>query len=447
MQHARGECLAPAPSSVVLRPTGNESDQRDAGGSPGVGEGVLDNPEASPQAGLRSVELFAGAGGLALGCELAEFRSAAVLEWNRWACDTVRENRASGHPLVRDWRVFEGDVRDFDWSEINGDLDLLTGGPPCQPFSMGGKHLAADDKRDMFPAAAQAIAALKPRAFILENVRGLTRPAFANYFSYIQARLALPEYASRKGEPWYDHWQRLQELQTSTNHIGLRYDVVPSLVNAADFGVPQHRHRVFLVGFRSDVNADWHFPDQTHSREALIRVQWVTGEYWRRHGIKPVSPLRPSDQVIAAAMTRPQAELRPWETVRDALADMPEPRAGGVAGWLNHVRQDGARSYPGHTGSPLDMPAKTLKAGAHGVPGGENMLRRANGSVRYFSVRESARLQTFPDDYELHGAWGEAMRQLGNAVPVELARVVVGSVRKGLDHDTRSAMPGKVTTR
>jgi DNA (cytosine-5)-methyltransferase 1 len=76
----------------------------------------------------------------------------------------------------------------------------------------------------------------------------------------------------------------------------------------------------------------------------------------------------------------------------------------------------------------LDEPAKTLKAGVHGVPGGENMLRRPDGSVRYFTVRESARLQTFPDDYELHGSWTEAMRQLGNAVPVELARVIAKDV-------------------
>lgn len=408
---------------------------------------LLDNARARPLVGPKSVELFAGAGGLALGSEMAGFRSTAVLEWNRWACDTVRENRAAGHPLVKNWRVFEGDVRDFDWSEMHQEIDVLTGGPPCQPFSMGGKHLAADDKRDMFPAAVQALATLKPRAFVLENVRGLTRPAFANYFAYIQDRLALPEYPARRGEAWFDHWLRLQELKTSTHQIGLRYDMVTTLVNAADYGVPQHRHRVFLVGFRNDVNADWHFPDQTHSREALIRDQWVTGDYWDRHGQHPDASLRPTDATIAAAMSRPQALMAAWRTVRDAIADLPDPRVDGVPGWLNHVRQDGARSYPGHTGSPLDLPAKTLKAGAHGVPGGENMLRHTNGAVRYFTVRESARLQTFPDDYELHGAWGEAMRQLGNAVPVELARVVMESVQRGLAHDTLTTKPRKAAVR
>ncbi|MGA3304360.1 MAG: DNA cytosine methyltransferase, partial [Methylovirgula sp.] len=97
-----------------------------------------------------------------------------------------------------------------------------------------------------------------------------------------------------------------------------------------------------------------------------------------------------------------------------------------------HRFQDGARSYPGHTGSPLDEPAKALKAGVHGVPGGENMLRKPDGSVRYFTVRESARLQTFPDGYEFMGSWSETMRQLGNAVPVELARLVGEDVARYL---------------
>ena len=111
----------------------------------------------------------------------------------------------------------------------------------------------------------------------------------------------------------------------------------------------------------------------------------------------------------------------------------------------NHVLQPGARSYPGHTGSPVDMPAKALKAGDHGVPGGENMLRRVDGTVRYFTVRESARIQTFPDDYELHGSWTEAMRQLGNAVPVRLARIGAEAVHTHLlGADARTSAPASL---
>jgi len=121
-----------------------------------------------------------------------------------------------------------------------------------------------------------------------------------------------------------------------------------------------------------------------------------------------------------------------WRTVRDALHDLPEPTDFPHGKILNHRLQAGARSYAGHTGSPMDEAAKTLKAGVHGVPGGENMLMRPDGTVRYFSVRESARLQTFPDDYELHGSWSEAMRQLGNAVPVEFARLIASDVANQL---------------
>lgn len=381
---------------------------------------------------LKSVELFAGAGGLALGCQLAGFASQRVVEWDRWACDTIRQNSLRQYPLVADWEVSEGDVRAVDWSSlVDSGLDLVAGGPPCQPFSMGGKHAADGDKRDMFPATAEVIRQLRPRAFIVENVKGLTRTAFANYFSYIQARLAMPEVVQREDETWAEHWQRLQSESTSVSDSGLTYRVIPTLVNAADYGVPQKRERVFMVGFRSDVDAEWSFPQPTHSRLALLHDQWVTGDYWDRHEVaRKARPTRPLAG-LAAALLKPEA--RPWRTVRDALVGLPEPTSIGARAHLNHVLQPGARSYKGHTGSPLDEPAKTLKAGDHGVPGGENMLRRVDGSVRYFTVRESARLQTFPDGYELHGAWTEAMRQLGNAVPVLLAQKVSGSVAAHLE--------------
>ena len=112
------------------------------------------------------------------------------------------------------------------------------------------------------------------------------------------------------------------------------------------------------------------------------------------------------------------------------MIDLPDPEGDARSPVIvhNHRFQPGARRYKGHTGSPLDLPAKTLKAGDHGVPGGENMMVKDDDSVRYFTVRESARLQTFPDGYVFHGAWTECMRQLGNAVPVELARLLGSSV-------------------
>ncbi len=388
---------------------------------------------------MKSVELFAGAGGLAMGVSLAGFESLAVVEWDRWACDTIRENQKRGYPLVQNWPLWEGDVRDFNWSSIPEGIDLLAGGPPCQPFSMGGKHKAYGDERDMFPSTVEIVRKLKPKSFIVENVRGLTRSSFANYYQYILLQLEFPEVTRRNRETWGDHLRRLQEEKTSgvLHHgQGLTYNVVPTLVNAADYGVPQKRERVFIVGFRSDLGIEWSFPSPTHTFDALLYSQWVSGEYWDRHKVPnskrqdiPVN-LKPRIKKLSSSLL-PMDE-NAWRTVRDALMDMPDPRKRSAKEFYNHNFQDGARIYKGHTGSPLDLPAKTLKAGDHGVPGGENMMVLEDGSVRYFSVRESARLQTFPDGYIFHGSWTETMRQLGNAVPVALGRRVAASVAERL---------------
>src|ERR1700727_809753 len=129
---------------------------------------------------MRSVELFAGAGGLGMGLHEAGFHPERVIEWNSNACDTLRENQARGQGLVRDWPLIEGDVRGVRFREFEGMIDLVSGGPPCQPFSLGGKHKAHGDARDMFPEAIRAVREARPRAFIFENVKGLTRAAFRN---------------------------------------------------------------------------------------------------------------------------------------------------------------------------------------------------------------------------------------------------------------------------
>lgn len=385
---------------------------------------------------MKSVELFAGAGGLAMGVGLAGFKPLAVLEWDKWACDTLRENGRLGYPLVSDWTVFEGDVRAFDWSDLSDQVDLVAGGPPCQPFSMGGKHRAYDDSRDMFPATVEIVRKLRPRAFIVENVKGLTRTAFANYYQYILLQLEFPEVPRKKKEDWFAHLQRLQKEKTSgrLHGSGLTYNVVPTLVNAANFGVPQKRERVFIVGFRSDLGIQWSFPEETHSFDALLYQQWVSGEYWDRHGIQTKNrPGIPQKHVSRIRQLTSEKDMRlPWQTTRDALVGLPEPTSKAAKSYWNHKFQAGAKPYTGHTGSALDLPAKTLKAGDHGVPGGENMMVKEDGSVRYFSVREAARIQTFPDGYRFHGSWTETMRQLGNAVPVMLARTVASSVAERL---------------
>ncbi|WP_298214218.1 DNA cytosine methyltransferase [Acidovorax sp.] len=384
---------------------------------------------------MRSVELFAGAGGLAMGCEIAGFEHLAVVEWDKWACDTVRENQKRGYPILAGWNLHEGDVRAFDWSSIPKDIELLAGGPPCQPFSIGGKHKAHHDGRDMFPATVEVIRHLRPKAFIVENVKGLTRSAFANYFHYIQLQLEFPELPPRLDEDWAEHLARLQMEKSSGKRkgSGLTYNVIPTLVNAADYGVPQKRERVFIIGFRDDLEIEWSFPAPTHSYDALLYEQWISGAYWRRHRIsQPEMPDKIAARVATLRTLKEPRTTLPWRTVRDAIQGLPDPESSTAFRVPNHVFQPGARVYPGHTGSPLDLPAKTLKAGGHGVPGGENMLVKDDGSVRYFTVRESARIQTFPDGFHFHGSWSETMRQLGNAVPVVLAQRVASSVAEQL---------------
>jgi len=383
---------------------------------------------------MRAVELFAGAGGLGIGVSRAGFNPAAVIEWDPYCCDTIRENQARKLEPVVHWPLVEDDVRDFDFRDIRGEVHLVSGGPPCQPFSLGGKHRGPRDERDMFPQAIRAVRELRPKAFVFENVKGLTRATFASYLEYIRLRLTYPEIVERRSEDWAAHLARLERYHTHGKHDGLYYRVVMRLLNAANFGVPQRRERVFLVGFRADLGIEWCFPEKSHDQDALLWSQWRSGEYWDRHKVARRRRPEGGKGKARALSLKETPQLKPWRTVRDALSDLPDPQTEprAAAAYQNHRFQPGARSYPGHTGSPLDEVAKTLKAGDHGVPGGENMLLRPDGSMRYFTVRESARLQTFPDEFLFHGSWTETMRQLGNAVPVDLAHIVAASIRDHL---------------
>lgn len=367
---------------------------------------------------MRSVELFSGCGGLALGTARAGFEHVRIVEWNADACATLTLNKSKGVEHARTWSLTRGDVRVVDWSEVAGPVDLVAGGPPCQPFSIGGKHRGNTDHRDMWPEAVRAVRELRPKAFLFENVRGLARPAFSDYLEWIKCHLAVPQLGRWEEEDHVAHLTRLRDYMGRAE-----YHVMVLSVNAADFGAAQKRSRVIIAGVRRDLGVQLEALAPTHSRERLLWDQWVSGEYWSRHGMCTPAQ-KPMDETDRRAVARMRASgnappTRPWRTVRDALQDLGEP-----TGANNHIFQNGARVYPGHTGSVLDQPAKALKAGDHGVPGGENMMVRDDGSVRYFTVREAARLQGLPDNWGFATSWTESMRQLGNAVPTQLAEAV-----------------------
>ncbi len=380
---------------------------------------------------MQAIELFAGAGGLGIGISKAGFHPAAIVEWDRWCCDTLRQNRIRRVAPLSKWPApTESDVRDVDFARFEGRVDLVSGGPPCQPFSLGGKHRAHNDVRDMWPEAVRVVRQTRPKAFIFENVKGLTRASFATYFNYVLLQLHYPSLAPKRNEKWTEHRSRLQRHHTSRPSRKEEYRVVAELLNAANYGVPQRRERVVFVGFRADLGVEWSFPDPTHSYDALLWDQCQTEKYWDRHRIGWADRTLDAKVHVRGKLLREKPKAKPWRTTRDAIGDLPDPEheqptATQIA---NHRFQPGARSYHGHSGSPLDEPAKTLKAGVHGVPGGENMLLKPDGRVRYFTVRECARLQTFPDTFQFQGSWTESMRQLGNAVPVALATVIARDV-------------------
>ncbi|MBI3789604.1 MAG: DNA cytosine methyltransferase [Gemmatimonadetes bacterium] len=378
---------------------------------------------------LSSIELFSGAGGLALGVKRAGFEHRMLVEYNRHACATLRENAQFFGSMCN---IVEADVRKLDFRPHAG-VDLLAAGAPCQPFSIGGKHRAHADDRNLFPQVFRAQREIRPRAVLVENVKGLLRPALSDFVEYIELQLAFPDCLPRDPvdpEVWQTHLRALRRHARSEEGSASDYVVQHVLLNAANYGVPQKRERVFFIAIRRDFASSWHAPLSTHSEAALRLSTEVTGEYWKRHGMRREVA---RDAAIAEKLSFAAGGTLPWRTVRDAINDLPLPQLAAATSEIpNHVRQPGARSYPGHTGSSYDAPAKTLKAGVHGVPGGENMLRMNNGSVRYFTVREAARLQTFPDNYRFAGAWSEAMRQIGNAVPVELAHVVAKTIADAL---------------
>lgn len=324
-----------------------------------------------PTRPYRSIELFAGGGGLALGLEKAGFQEVLLNEWDRDACETLRLNRAN-------WNVMEGDVANVDFTPYRGQIDLLSGGFPCQAFSYAGKKLGFGDTRGtLFHQFARAVAETQPRVFLGENVRGLLA---------------------------HDGGKTLATIVEVLSNLG--YDIIPPRVlKAVFYMVPQKRERLFLVGIRRDLNmaGSWSWP-QPYKRIMTMRDALKKGV------------LYPCDCPASAGQQYPPKKKRVMELVPPGgyWRDLPDD--------IQREYMKASYSLPGgKTGIARrlswDEPSLTLTCS----PAQKQTERCHPEETRPLSVREYARVQTFPDEWNFAGTLTSQYKQIGNAVPVNLA--------------------------
>ena len=386
---------------------------------------------------LRSVELFSGAAGLGLGLARAGFHHELVVENNHMACETVRLNQRRGHNLVQGWDIREASIENVDLSAVAKHPDLLAGGPPCQGFSIGGKHMGAHDDRNLWPWTIDAVRSLEPRSFAFENVPAMAT-SHKDYLDYLVLALALPSEAKPHGD-WEADKERLARIFADRDPPEYRVQVMK--LNAADYGTAQARSRIFVVGTRADITGQIERPEATHSLDQLMADKWKNGSYWERVGLpRPEMDeagarwMRKDNQRPAPDMfdllTAPP-RLQAYRTVRETMLSIP------ATANCNEPAPRKAKAYKGHTGSPIDEASKTLRAGDHGVSGGENMIDWGNyrpEAERYehFSVRQAAAISDFPMDYDFAGTWSDGLKQVGNAVPSNLGFVVGSAIREAL---------------
>lgn len=311
---------------------------------------------------LTSVEICAGAGGQALGLAMAGFVHEVLVEYEQDYCNVLKLNRP-------EWNVICADVRNFSGKKYYDKIDLLAGGVPCPPFSVAGKQLGQEDERDLFPEAIRLLREIKPKALMLENVRGFLDPVFADYREHI-----------------------LEEIRSSG------YSVHIKLLQACNYGVPQLRPRVVIVGIRNDIPDTFEFPEEQpeHTKtvgETLIDLMKAKG--WKG----------------AAA----------WAKSADAIA----PTIVG-----------GSKKH----GGPDLGPVRARKAWAELSVDGTGVANEAPEAefegMPKLTARMIARIQGFPDEWTFGSKKTTACRMIGNAFPPPVAKAVGEEIRKVLEHES-----------
>ena len=326
-------------------------------------------------AAYTNIELFAGAGGLALGLEQAGLNGIAFVEVDHAACNTLRTNRPN-------WNVIEGDIHTIDFTSYKDKVDIVSGGAPCQAFSYAGKRLGFGDTRGtLFHEFARCISEVNPKMFMFENVRGLVS---------------------------HDHGRTLATIKYTLQNLG--YTIQQQVLNACYYGVGQKRERLVLIGIRNDLSDKLHFtyptPDEnwTTLREALKDCPKSQGESYSQNKYEVMKLVPPGGCWVDLP-----------EEVAKAYMKKSFYSGGGRRGMARRIS--------------WDEPCLTLTTS----PSQKQTERCHPDETRPFTVREYARIQSFPDSWEFTGTMSEQYKQIGNAVPVELARRVGVQIVKALD--------------
>lgn len=333
---------------------------------------------------FKSIELFAGAGGLALGLEQAGFEHIGLVEFDKSAANTLTFNRPQWKVLCEDIAITTQRDLEKEFNIKKGELDLLSGGAPCQSFSYAGKRLGLQDIRGtMFYHYATFLEKLQPKMFLFENVRGLL--------------------THDKGKTYQTILNIFEEQGYSTFH---------DILNAWDYGVPQKRERLITVGIRNDLMGacSFKFPEKHEYRPIMRDVKL------------DVNPSRDECERYSEYKEKIFALVPPGGYWRDIDPEIAKEymktcwfMGGGRTGILRRIG--------------LDEPSLTVLTN----PGMKQTDRCHPIEVRPFSYRENARIQTFPDTWEFCGKLSEKYKQVGNAVPVNLAKELGLAIKKTLE--------------
>jgi DNA (cytosine-5)-methyltransferase 1 len=311
---------------------------------------------------VTAIELFAGAGGLALGLERAGIKTLEHVEFDKACCETLRTNRPN-------WNVVCEDIHKVDFTQYRGQVDIVTGGFPCQAFSFAGKKLGFEDTRGtLFHEFARCVKEVNPKMFMAENVRGLAS---------------------------HDKGRTLTTIISVLEALG--YHTQQKILNAAYYGVGQKRERIVIIGIRNDLNIEFSYPSaekqMTTLREALRDCPKSVGVEYSEKKKKVLALVPPGG----------------------CWVDLPEDVAKGYMG-KSYYSGGGRRGMARRIS--WDEPCLTLTCS----PSQKQTERCHPEETRPFTVREAARIQSFPDDWVFCGSVGDQYKQIGNAVPVEMAR-------------------------